>query len=113
MTWTAAIAAALAALAMIGQDLLSTWLVQAESEYRAIRAGVLDTLNWPMGMAVTFTTVEALQGHDLALKIAVCAAVSAANYTGTSTAVLIGRHIRDRNPQRCACGCPGANRKTA
>lgn len=94
-----------AALAMVGQDLLATWLVQAESEYRAARAGLLDTLNWPMGMAVTFTTVEALQGHDTALKIAVCAAVSAANYAGTSGAVLIGKRMRGRRPA-CACGCP-------
>jgi hypothetical protein len=103
MTWLWAV---WAALAMLGQDWLSTWLVQAESEYLANRAGVLDTLNWPMGMAVTFTTVEALQGHDMALKIAVCAAVSAANYTGTSTAVRIGRRMRDKKPRACACGCP-------
>ena len=101
MTWVWAVAAA---VAMVGQDLLSTWLVQAESQFLAVRSGVLDTLNWPMGMAVTFTTVEALQGHDMALKVAVCAAVSAANYFGTSTAVRIGR--RTRRP--CACGCPGA-----
>lgn len=106
MTW---LWAAAAALAMFGQDLLSTWLVQAESEYLPGRSGLLDTLNWPMGMAVTFTTVEALQGHDMALKIAVCAAVSFANYTGTSTAVRIGRRMRCRKPAAaCACGCPVA-----
>lgn len=107
MTW---LWAAAAALAMFGQDLLSTWLVQAESEYLAARAGLLDTANWPMGMAVTFTTVTALQGHDLTLKIAVCAAVSAANCTGTSTAVRIGRRMRDRRPRTCGCGCPGARK---
>lgn len=98
---------------MVGQDLLSTWLVQAESEYRAAWAGVLDTLNWPMGIAVTFTTVTALQGHDTALKIAVCAAVSAANFGGTSTAVRIGRRMRDRRPRACACGCRGAAKGAA
>lgn len=100
----------LAALAMVGQDLLSTWLVQAESEYRALLAGLLDTLNWPMGMAVTYTTVEALGGHDLALKVAVCAAVSAANFGGTSSAVRIGKRMRGRRPAPCCPHCPGGER---
>ena len=100
--WVAA-----ATLAMIGQDLLSTWLVQAESQFLANRAGLLDVLNWPMGMAVTYTTVVALEGHDLTLKIAVCAAVSAANYFGTRTAVQLGHRMQRRRPGPCqTCGCP-------
>jgi len=104
MTWLWAVAAA---VAMFGQDLLSTWLVQAESQFLANRAGLLDTVNWPMGMAVTFTTVEALQSRDLALKIAVCAAVSLANYTGTRTAVQLGRRMHRPSRPCPSCGCPG------
>jgi hypothetical protein len=100
--------ALVAALAMLGQDLLSTWLVQAEAGYRPVAAGVLDTLGWPMGMAVTFTTVTALSGHDLALKVAVCAAVSAANFAGTSAAVRIGKRMRGRPVAPCCPHCPGA-----
>ena len=91
--------ALLAGAAMFGQDLLSTWLVQAESEYLPARAGVLDTLNWPMGIAVTYTTIRALAGHDLALTAAVVASVTAANFVGTSTAVRIGRRMR--RPHSC------------
>lgn len=94
-----------AALAMLGQDLLSTWLVQAEAGYRALRAGLLDALNWPMGIAVTYLTVEALAGHDTALKVAVCAAVSVANFAGTSLAVRIGRSRR--GPAACCPHCTG------
>jgi hypothetical protein len=101
------IGVAIAALAMFGQDLLSTWLVQAEAGYRPVLSGVLDTLNWPMGMAVTYTTVTALQGHDLALKIAVCAAVSAANFGGTTSAVRIGKRLRGRPVVSCCPHCPG------
>lgn len=104
MIWVAL----LAALAMVGQDLLSTWLVQAESEYRALLAGLLDTLNWPMGMAVTYTTVEALGGHDTGLKVAVCAAVSVANFGGTSAAVRIGKRLHGRRLVACCPHCPGA-----
>lgn len=95
-----------AGLAMIGQDLLMTWLVQAEARGRAHMAGVLDSLGWPMGMITTYATVTAMQGHDGPLKGAVFASVSVANYVGTSIAVRIGRrHIRERETA-CACGCP-------
>jgi hypothetical protein len=95
-----------AALAMVGQDLLMTWLVQAEAAGRAHMAGVLDSLGWPMGMITTFVTVTAMQGHDGDLKAAVIGAVSIANYVGTSIAVRIGRrHIRERE-SACVCGCP-------
>jgi hypothetical protein len=102
--------ALLAFAAMLGQDLLSTWLVQAEADYRALRAGLLDTLNWPMGIAVTYVTVEALAGHDMALKVVVCAAVSVANFGGTSTAVRIGRRLRRQGPAPCCPHCTGGAR---
>lgn len=80
--------------------------MQAESEYLPNRAGVLDTVNWPMGIAVTYTTIRALAGHDLALTAAVVAAVTLANFFGTSTAVRIGRRMRRAAP--CCPHCRGA-----
>lgn len=39
---------------------------------------------------------------------AAVAAVSVANFGGTSSAVRIGRRMRDKRPRACACGCPVA-----
>lgn len=95
-----------AALAMFVQDLLAVLMVQAEARNRAFLAGLLDCLQWPAGMLTTAVTVTAFQGHDGARTGAVIAAVTAANFAGTWTAVHIGRrHIRD-DRAACACGCP-------
>lgn len=99
-----------AALAMFGNDLVSTWLVQAESEYRAHLAGLLDMAAWPLGLLVNYTAIEAFHGHDARLKVAVVVAVSVANYLGTRTAVRIGKRLRKREPARCCAHCPGATR---
>ena len=105
-----------AALSMVFQDLLATFLVQAEARNRAVLAGILDGLCWPAGIVCTTITVTAMQGHHLGLKAGVIAAVTVANFTGTWTAVHIGRrHIRERAsaPVGCACGCRVATAKEA
>jgi hypothetical protein len=97
-----------AAAAMFIQDLLAVLMVQAEARNRAVLAGVMDCLQWPAGMVTTAVTVTAFQGHDGARTGLVIAAVSAANFAGTWTAVHLGRrHIREEKAA-CACGCPVA-----
>lgn len=107
-----------AALAMVVQDLLAVFLVQAEARNRAMLAGLLDCVCWPAGMITTTITVTALQGHHAGLKAEVIAAVTAANFIGSFVAVSIGKRlIKERNTvtgvtTACACGCPVAAKET-
>lgn len=95
-----------AAVAMFFQDLLAVLMVQAEARNRAVLAGVMDCLQWPAGMVTTWVTVSAFQGHNGIRTGMVIAAVSVANFTGTWTAVHVGRrHIKEIRVA-CACGCP-------
>ena len=57
-----------AAVAMLVQNVLAVFLVQAEARNRALLAGLLDCLMWPAGMVTTTITVTALQGHHAGLK---------------------------------------------
>lgn len=93
-----------AALAMLGEDLLATWLVQAQSRGHASLSGLLDVAGWPMAMITTFATVSAWQGHNALLKVLVVLAVSAANFIGTYFAVRIGQK-RIKVAVACTC-CP-------
>jgi len=56
-----------AAVAMLVQNVLAVFLVQAEARNRALLAGLLDCLMWPAGMVTTTITVTALQGHHAGL----------------------------------------------
>jgi hypothetical protein len=82
---------ALAALAMLLQDVISVPLVQAESRDRAHLAAILDTVGWLVAITTTSISVNTLAGHDVGRKVAVVVAVSAANYLGTYTGVRIGK----------------------
>ena len=55
--------------------------------------GLLDCLMWPAGMITTTITVTALQGHHAGLKGEVIAAVTLANFVGSSAAVSLGRRF--------------------
>ncbi len=55
--------------------------------------GLLDCLMWPAGMVTTTITVTALQGHHAGLKTEVIAAVTLANFAGSSAAVRLGRRF--------------------
>lgn len=89
----------LAALAMLASDVLAVPLVQAEAEYLAHRAAALDTMGWLVGIATTFLTVAALEGHDTAKKVAVVLSVSVANYVGTYLGVRLGKRFQKVDPQ--------------
>src|SRR5689334_20545392 len=78
---------------MLAQNVLAVFLVQAEARNRALLAGVLDCLMWPAGMITTTITVTALQGHHAGLKGEVTAAVTLANFVGSSAAVRLGRRF--------------------
>ena len=82
-----------AAVAMLAQNVLAVFLVQAEARNRALLAGLLDALMWPAGMITTTITVTALQGHHAGLKGEVIAAVTLANFVGSSAAVSLGRRF--------------------
>jgi hypothetical protein len=85
--------AVLAALAMFIQDVLSVLLVQAEARNRASLAALFDSIMWLAGIATTTISVTALQGHSLAEKIVVIAAVTAANVAGSYTGVPLGKRF--------------------
>src|SRR2546429_4805862 len=85
---------------MLVQNVLAVFLVQAEARNRALLAGLPDCLMWPAGMVTTTITVTALQGHHAGLKGEVIAAVTLANFVGSSAAVRLGRRfIRARRPE--------------
>jgi membrane protein DedA with SNARE-associated domain len=65
-----------AAVAMLAQNVLAVFLVQAEAR-----------------MVTTTITVTALQGHHAGLKGEVIAAVTLANFVGSSAAVSLGRRF--------------------
>jgi len=82
-----------AAVAMLAQNVLAVFLVQAEARNRALLAGLLDFLMWPAGVVTPTITVTALQGHRAGLKGEVIAAVTLANFVGSSAAVTLGRRF--------------------
>ena len=53
----------------------------------------MDCLMWPAGMVTTTITVTALQGHHAGLKGEVIAAVTLANFVGSSVAMRLGRRF--------------------
>ena len=83
--------ALLAGVCMLGQDVLSVLMVQAEARNRGKLAGALDSVAWLFGIAMTTITVTALQGHDLQQKVLVVSVVTAANFGGSWAGVWIGQ----------------------
>ena len=57
----AAVSPVWAAVAMLAQNILAVFLVQAEARNRALLAGLFDLFMWPAGMVTTTITVTALQ----------------------------------------------------
>src|ERR1017187_4486446 len=89
---------ALAAVSMLIADILSVLLVQAEARNRALMSGVLDAIGWGAGIIVTFSTISALGGHDMALKVAVIIGVTVANFAGSYIGTTLGRRIVHEDP---------------
>ena len=52
-----------AAVAMLAQNVLAVFPVQAETRNRALLAGLLDCLMWPAGMVTTTITVTSPHGR--------------------------------------------------
>lgn len=86
--WTLII---LAFVAMVCEDILGVIMTQAAARNRANLTGIMDTLGWFAGILTTTWTVTALQGHDSPYKVAMVLSVSAANYIGSASGVLIGK----------------------
>ena len=81
----------LAALSMFVQDLLCVVMVQAEARNKAVLAGVMDALAWPVGIFCTTVSVTALQSHQLGMITLVIIAVTLANFFGSYVAVRLGK----------------------
>lgn len=98
-----------AALAMVAQDILAVCLVQAEARNRATLAGLLDSAAWLATITTATISVTTLQGHSLALKAVVVAAVTAANFIGSFSGVKIGQRLVRELPKAVPCcpHCPG------
>lgn len=89
----------LAFAAMFMQDLLSVWLVRAEAQGRAHAAARWDTAGDACKIAGTFAGMDALLlSSDLPLKVAVIAAMLAADYLGTYTGVRLSTRLEGRRP---------------
>ena len=86
---------ALAATAMVIQDVLAVFLTQSEARNRAGLAALFDSLMWVAGILTTTVSVTVLQGHSLSEKAVVIAAVTGANALGSFGGVKLGaRFIR-------------------
>ena len=90
---------ALAAIAMVADDILATLLVMAEARDRAVLAGILDSIMWLFSMVVTFTTITVLQGHHLDTKVLAVCAITLANFTGSMAGVQIGKRLIKQKEQ--------------
>lgn len=81
--------------AMFLQDILSTVLVQAESDGRAHLAASMDTLGDVCALAsLGAVGGSVLTGNDWLLSACVIAARLGADYSGTYTGVRVGNQIR-------------------
>lgn len=84
---------ALAALAMVIQDVFGVLLTQAQARNHGWLAGTFDSLQWGAAIVTTTVSVTALQGHDLPFKVAVIAAVTVANFAGALLGVALGKRF--------------------
>lgn len=89
--------ALIAALSMCCQDVLEVLKDQAQARNRAILAGLFDSLMWLALITTTSISVTALQGHKTSQKVLVIILVSAANFVGQFTGVIIGQKLIKEN----------------
>jgi hypothetical protein len=82
-----------AALAMFAEDIGGALLTQAMARNRANLSGMLDSLTWIAGIFTAAWSLDAIDGHSLALKAVVIAAVSVANYAGSALGVKVGKRF--------------------
>ncbi len=82
-----------AALAMFFVDIVGTIMTKATAENKVVLTGAMDTVGWLLMIATTFLSVDALNSTDWALKIAVVASVSVANFAGSAAGVLVNKRF--------------------
>lgn len=101
MTTPAAIKSALWKVALLGfvamcvQDLLGTAMVIFEAHFDAQLAGLMDVLGYIAGLACSVLALDSIlaNGWRNRRSLVIVGAVSAANYAGTTTGVLIGKAL--------------------
>ena len=81
---------ALSFFAMCAQDILAVSMVQAEARNKKALAGGLDVLAWLAAFLTLHNAQNAMNGHDLGLKVWIIVVVSAANFVGSYTGTLLG-----------------------
>lgn len=82
--------ALIAALAMVGQDILAVLMVQSENRGRGWMAGILDGGMWVFALATYHFSLNALNGQSTHQKVVVILAVTAANIVGSKTGQVLG-----------------------
>jgi hypothetical protein len=75
---------------MMIQDTLGIILLLAATRNRGWLAGIMDSVQWLVGITTTTISVSAFQGHSMTEKILVVAIVSAANLFGTKLGEVLG-----------------------
>jgi hypothetical protein len=89
--------ACVAALAMVVQDILGIVLLLAATRNRGSLAGIMDSLQWLVGITTTTISVSVLQGHSLYEKAVVIVLVTLANFFGTVWGEKLGTHfVKDK-----------------
>lgn len=95
-TWELAV---LAGIAMISQDLLLTWMVQAEARNRWVLAGLLDCLGFLAQVTTFGVSIDAIIKHGLTFQTyVVLASLTVANFIGTGLGTKLGeKYIHAKN----------------
>jgi len=93
VTYARVIVALYAAVAMVASDIVGALLTQAEARDRALLAGGLDSAGWLVAIFTTIWSVNAVNSHDLALKIVVLGAVTLANFVGSWSGTKLGKRF--------------------
>jgi len=89
--------ALIAAVAMVGQDILGVCMVQAENRGHGWSAGILDAGMYLFALATYHFSLNALNGHSQTQKVLVILAVTVANVLGSKSGQVIGdRFIRPK-----------------
>ncbi len=88
--------ALVAAGAMVVQDILGIVLLLAATRNRGWLAGMMDSLQWLVGITTTTISGSVLQGHHLWEKALVILMVTLANLFGTVAGERIGsKYVKD------------------
>jgi hypothetical protein len=76
---------------MVVQDWAGTFMVISEASYKVLFSGLGDEVQWAAGLVSMLLAADEIikRGWTHRAKI-VCAALSAANFIGTGTGILLG-----------------------